>query len=324
MVTDSRVDIAVCILTYNSGTLVETAVRSVLSQTSAGRIGVLLMDNASTAEHRRVLEALEDEESVVVEVLPENVGYARGNNYAIVSAWLRWRPKFTIIMNPDVELKDTETLAALSKALEGLGEDAVAIQPRVLPQGVGRLNGAYVVQVRCIPRWVDLAVSESILLRSLLRKTYSRFICRGLKLRDAVVEVEVLSGAFMMCRTRAFIELGMFDPRTFLYCEEYCLAQRMKMAGKVAYILGDRAVYHRQGTSTKLSMRTASWAAFGARIESSLFYLRVYTDALWWQLQVVRMCMYLGYLIRVGLAGLLRLGHWVGILEGGSAGIAGS
>lgn len=62
--------------------------------------------------------------------------------------------------------------------------------------------------------------------------------------------VEVLSGAFMMMRTKLAHELGGFDERFFMYAEDIDLSRHIIEKGFKNYYLGNVTITHLKGEST--------------------------------------------------------------------------
>jgi hypothetical protein len=66
---------------------------------------------------------------------------------------------------------------------------------------------------------------------------------------DTIYDVESMSGAFMFCRTDVLRELGGFDPRYFMYFEDFDLTRRFQEHGF-------RTVYYPYVTITHLWERS--------------------------------------------------------------------
>ena len=52
------------------------------------------------------------------------------------------------------------------------------------------------------------------------------------------MNVPALSGCFLLCRTGALQEAGLFDERFFLYCEDIDLTRRMHRVGNTLFYPG--------------------------------------------------------------------------------------
>ncbi|MEK6320009.1 MAG: glycosyltransferase, partial [Burkholderia gladioli] len=77
------------------------------------------------------------------------------------------------------------------------------------------------------------------------------------EMRDRINETEfvweppIISGCFMLFRTDLLRQLGGFDPRYFLYFEDYDLSVRAGRLASIAYVPTVRIVHHGGGASRK-------------------------------------------------------------------------
>jgi len=69
--------------------------------------------------------------------------------------------------------------------------------------------------------------------------------------RDVVWDPPIVSGCFMMFRTSVLKQLAGFDPRYFLYFEDYDLSLRTHAVARVAYVPNVRVLHHGGGASRK-------------------------------------------------------------------------
>lgn len=68
---------------------------------------------------------------------------------------------------------------------------------------------------------------------------------------DIVWDPPIVSGCFMLFRTEVLKKLGGFDPRYFLYFEDYDLSLRTHDVARVAYVPSVRVIHHGGGASRK-------------------------------------------------------------------------
>jgi GT2 family glycosyltransferase len=62
----------------------------------------------------------------------------------------------------------------------------------------------------------------------------------------------------MLARTALFVKLGGFDPRFFMYFEDYDLSLRMGREAAVAYVPQARIVHH-GGEAARKGWRHVAW-----------------------------------------------------------------
>ena len=178
-----------------------------------------------------------------------NLGYGRANNLVLG----RLASGFHLVMNPDVELE----AGALEAALAALQEhpDYGLVAPAVYGE-----DGARQYLCRRYPSlWV-------LFLRGFapgfLRRRFARAV-DAYEMRDVIGEhvvpgVPLASGCFMLFRTALFERLGGFDPRFFLYFEDYDLSLRAGREATVAYVPQARIVHH-GGKAARKGWRHVGW-----------------------------------------------------------------
>jgi GT2 family glycosyltransferase len=178
-----------------------------------------------------------------------NVGYGRANNLVLD----RLASDFHLVMNPDVELQP----GALHTALQ-----AFAAHPEaglVAPDVRGEDGERQFLCKRYPSVWV-------LFLRGFAPRALRRRFARALddyEMRDVIERQEVASvplasGCFMLLRTALFRRLGGFDPRFFLYFEDYDLSLRVGREARVTYVPGARIVHH-GGEAARKGPRHVAW-----------------------------------------------------------------
>ncbi|PRF36597.1 glycosyl transferase [Burkholderia multivorans] len=172
-----------------------------------------------------------------------NVGYGRGHNLAIERA----DSHFHLVLNPDV-LSQPD---ALSSAIELMRRhaDVGLVVPEVRdPQGEPQFL------CRRYPNVFDL------LLRGFAPQAIKRVFRRRLdryEMHDAygaageVWDPTIVSGCFMFYRSCILRALGGFDPRYFLYFEDYDLSLRTAKIARIVYSPQVRIVHFGGGAARK-------------------------------------------------------------------------
>ena len=184
-----------------------------------------------------------------------NVGYGRANNLVLD----RLRSDVHLVMNPDVELHDD----ALTEGLEALRAhpDVGLVAPDVAGDDGERqyLCKRYPsALVLCLRGFAPRPV------RSLFAARLDRYEMRDV-MRDRFREdVQLASGCFMLLRTALFRSLNGFDPRFFMYFEDYDLSMRLAREAKIGYAPRMRIVHH-GGDASRKGWRHVAWFAGSAR-----------------------------------------------------------
>ncbi|GBH27245.1 glycosyltransferase family 2 protein [Burkholderia vietnamiensis] len=212
---------------------------------SAGRsVELLLVDNGGLGDVRVMIDSLR-EHGIDCRVLTGhgNVGYGRGHNLAIRQTTGR----FHLILNPDIDL-DVHALANGCEFFD-TNPDTGLVAP-----WIGHDAGDQQYLCRRYPSVLDLLVRGFLPVR--MRRWFAgrlaRYEMRDLiNDHDVVWDPPIISGCFMLFRTDVLKKLGGFDPRYFLYFEDYDLSVRAHDVARVAYVPSVRVIHHGGGASRK-------------------------------------------------------------------------
>ncbi len=174
-----------------------------------------------------------------------NVGYGVAHNLMLHGTGADYQ----LVMNPDVELAPD----ALARAIRWLD-----IHPEVgaVAPAITRPDGSHDYLCRRYPSVLDLFVRG--FLPAPLRRPFAKRLARY-ELRDRidpssaepVVGIPLLSGCCMLARRQAIDATGGFDPRFFLYFEDYDWSMRLARVAENAYLPMMRAVHHGGGAARK-------------------------------------------------------------------------
>lgn len=264
--------LSVALVTYRTeasmlARTLDSLARAVQEARAAGLMDechVSVIDNGPEGERARTADVLRawPPETGAIELLQGhgNVGYGRANNLVLE----RLRSDVHLILNPDVEIAAHALAAALRALIEhpevGLVAPAVFDERGERQYLCKRFPSAWVLFLRGFaPR----------ALRERFRRTLAEY-----EMRDAIGErflagVPLASGCFMLVRTELFRRLGGFDPRFFLYFEDYDLSLRIGREASIAYVPEARIVHH-GGEASRKGWRHVAWFVRSA----SRFYAR--------------------------------------------------
>ncbi|BAO76734.1 A-D-GlcNAc-diphosphoryl polyprenol, A-3-L-rhamnosyl transferase WbbL [Winogradskyella sp. PG-2] len=168
----------------------------------------------------------------------ENLGFSKGNNIGVTEA----KGEYICILNPDtVVAEDT-----FNKLIEFAGEQQnLGIVGCQLIDGKGKFLPE---SKRNIPK-------PEIALKKLLGNDKA-YYANQLKV-DAIGEVKVLVGAFMLIKRDVYNVVGGFDEDYFMYGEDIDLSYKILKAGYNNMYYGKATVVHFKGEST---LRDANYA----------------------------------------------------------------
>lgn len=148
-----------------------------------------------------------------------NIGYGRGNNLAISSI----NSDFHLVLNPDVFLAEDNIFNALDHMqnkpqLDALAADAFDSENNRLFLAK-RQPSVIVLLARAV---------NSTLLNKILKKQLDKYEYRDLIPSAAgSLDIELMSGCYMLIRTPVLKSIHGFDERYFLYFEDFDLSRRL-------------------------------------------------------------------------------------------------
>ena len=172
----------------------------------------------------------------------KNIGYGQAHNLAINKC----ETKYHLILNPDVILHPDTLKLGLNYLEENKTVSVIAPKVRNETEEQQHLCKRY-------PSLFDLFVRGIGI--SKLHKIYSRRLARY-ESRDKTknnqpVNVELISGCFMLCRGEYLKKCGGFDKRYFLYFEDFDLSLKLAKYGFVHYLPTMKIIHYGGNASRK-------------------------------------------------------------------------
>ena len=231
------VDLVIIILNYNSSLDTIKLVKEILNNTDIApfKMKIVVVDNNSTDDsYNRLKMELREFKEVVVLKNNQNCGYACGNNLGARYAIEKFRPKYLMIVNPDVRLP-REFIPNMIKSLE-------------VDQSLGMVTGIMILDGRVefssiawkLPKRFDDVFLNSILLKLIYNPIKYSQLDKQSRYFPNIFYVDVIPGSCFVIRSDLFEKIGYFDEATFLYAEERILARKIKDYGlKVGISISD-------------------------------------------------------------------------------------
>ena len=213
----------------NAPSMVRDAAESFLNTDCS--VALTVVDNSPTDALCAAFDGL----TLAYHFSGENAGYGRAHNRAIFSA----EPsRCHLVINPDI-LIPPGTVRTLLRFMDG-HPDVGMVCPRVL-----NADGTDQYLNKRDPNVLDLFIRRFVpnALHPLVKRRLDRYEMRDVGY-DQACDVEAMSGAFMLCRTRVLKEVSGFDPRYFLYFEDFDLSRKFRLAGYRTVYCPDASVTH--------------------------------------------------------------------------------
>jgi GT2 family glycosyltransferase len=186
-----------------------------------------------------------------------NIGFGRAHNIAIQRSTQRFR--YHLLCNPDITVLDG-TVGKLIAFMEANPQVGVCMPKLLNPDGSMQ---------HCCRR---SPLMQDYLSQLLLPNTWGSARRNSLEMRshdyNAPMDVQCLSGCFMLFRSDILKALGGFDENFFLYFEDFDLSARAQRLARNKYV-PEAVVVHERQSAHRRSLRLK--AAFAA---SALRYFR--------------------------------------------------
>lgn len=240
-------DVSVIIVNYNGQELLDDCLESVigpsLQHSSELEVEAIVVDNASTDDSLEHLQRKwgEAQPSVRVIALPENRGFAAGNNAGFVEC----AGTYVLLLNSDARMLPgaLERMIAYAKDHPHCGQ----IGPKLL-----NTDGSLQRSVRGFPSIWNLA-TEYLYLRRLFPQS-RRFndFYKGWFDHSTVLDNDgFLMGACLLVPRSALLKVGAMDESYFMFNEETDWAWRFLRAGLNVTFIPDAECTHLGGGSTR-------------------------------------------------------------------------
>ncbi len=228
---------SIIIINFNGGELLTECVKLALETTLP--VEVLVGDNDSHDGSIIYLRKTISDTRLKITENGKNLGFATANNRLIPQA----SGEFLLFLNPDC-LMPAGTLEHMIGIMEQ--------RPDVGMAGclIRNLDGSEQPGCRRKIPTPFCTMARSIGLDYILGNRHFMEQCtppHQTPLPDGPVEVEALSGAFMLVRRKALEEIGLWDEGYFLHCEDLDLCMRFHLSGWKIIFVPDVSVVHAKG-----------------------------------------------------------------------------
>lgn len=227
--------LGIIVLNYNGAGLTRRCVESVLEHTpEALDYSVLVVDNGSQPDDRDALASLESEPRVQVVHSRTNLGFGGGHLFGLQFV----EADYYLFLNSDCRFLD-DAAGALVAFMDD--HPSAGLASALSFDTEGHFQCTY----HPAPNLPELLLGRA----AMRRFQPGRYPDRR-RAPEQAIQTEVVTGATLFVRGRAFDELGGFDPFFFLYCEEEDLALRMRKAGFEVWVVPEARIEHAGRGST--------------------------------------------------------------------------
>ncbi len=292
--------VATVIVNYNAGSWLLKSVKSALQDTLI--TAVYVVDNASNDDSLDMLkeyvaqhastDGIDAEKLNIVENA-HNLGFGKANNQALLKLLERKEFEFVLLLNPDCELSPN----VLSSMLPYFQK-----HPKLGMASCVINNSDGTIQSTCrrnFPTPWTAFLRMSQLQCFGVGKQYD-FDLGAKPLPQSFVDVEAISGAFMLVRMTAVKEVGLFDEAYFMHCEDLDWCKRFAQKGWRVGFVPEVSVLHDKGVSSKARPIGVLWNLHQGML---IFFDKFYRDQYSMMFRtLVRIGIYISFLGRAGMS----------------------
>lgn len=254
-------NIGLVIVNYNDSDNTIKLVKSVLKYKSIKRI-VVVDNNSYTSEVNKLKKI--DDKKVTIILNDGNYGYAYALN--IGAKYINETVDNAIIClsNTDISIGNENVLISMAKLMN---DDVKCVMPKV------KENGGFKYGWQLTSPFQDLVANIPLINRA-FRRDIINYPDDYFKKNNCV---DVIYGCFFMVEGRTLKDIDYFDDKTFLYYEEYILAQKLKAQGKMSVV--DTSVYVEHKHNAVIGSNVNLRDKYKIYKKSQLYYEKVYNKA---------------------------------------------
>lgn len=169
----------------------------------------------------------------------KNLGYGAAHNIAIRKS-IEQNIPYHLVINPDISFDPSilEKIEDFMNNNSGIGH----LMPKVYYP-----NGEIQYLCKLLPTPVDL-IFRRFLPKKMTIKQTEKFELKKSGY-DKTIDVPYLSGCFMLLRTKALEEVGLFDERFFMYPEDIDLTRRIHKKYRTVFYPDVQIIHHHAQSS---------------------------------------------------------------------------
>jgi N-acetylglucosaminyl-diphospho-decaprenol L-rhamnosyltransferase len=246
------VDLAIITVSYNTRDLLAECLASTLTGLERSGLSgeVWVVDNASVDGSADMVRERFPEIQLVAH--DRNLGFAAGNNLALRAMGLgrstqpdqEKEPRHILFLNPDTRVLG-DALGSMVLFLDSC--PAAGAAGARLIHGDGSFQHSAFAFPGLAQILLDFFPLHHRLVDSRLNGRYPRRLYEA----GQPFPVDHPLGAALMVRSETLAQVGGFDERFFMYCEEIDLCHRIKNAGWAIYCVPEAEIVHLVGQSTR-------------------------------------------------------------------------
>ena len=291
---------SIVIVNYNAGSLLTSCVAAVINQVQQ----VIIVDNASTdTSLDHLLNRFPTSDNLKLIRQNHNSGFATACNIGLTAT----TTPYILFLNPDCVLT-ADVLPHLLQVLKSNSQIGMVGGRLINPDGTEQGGGR-----RAMPTpWRSLVRALGLYrLEKYWPRVFFDFHLHQQPLPDKPIEVEAISGAFMLVQGKAIDDVGNWDKNYFLHCEDLDWCMRFRQKGWQIIFVPDVQILHYQGTCSRARPIFVAWHKHKGMLRFyNKFFRKQYPHVLMWLVT-------LGIWLRFGVISIIytarRIYQWLPI-----------
>jgi len=237
----TEIDVSVVIVNYNTKTITENCIRSIIANTKDLRYEIILVDNASIDNS---VELFEKRKDITFIKSPTNLGFGKANNLGVSHAI----GKFVFLLNSDTVLIEN----SIKNLFEFYKEKQEVLKIGVLGCLLIDVNGEINGYGENFPD-VKSEIFQNLKRLPLVQKLIPNRRKSDDSKKEPFFNVDYVIGADMFLEKEIFEKYGGFDPMYFMYYEESDLQLKMARNGLKNYVVTTTKIIHLEDASNKIN-----------------------------------------------------------------------
>jgi len=228
-------NISVVILTYNSEKHIGKCIQSLLCESNRIK-EVIVVDNYS---QDKTIEIVKKSKNTILISNKVNLGFAKGTNVGIKKS----KGDKILVLNPDTVIS-TGSIGKLLNCQTRLNADIVGGK---LLKNNGSIHNSFVRKPDLLTGIFDFTNLRKIIPFDFFHKQHYYL---HEKYPNKGIEVDAVSGAYMLVNREVFESIGLFDENFFMYLEDIDFCVRAKQSGLKVVFCPKSVILHEGGASS--------------------------------------------------------------------------
>ena len=242
------IDLTIIIVSYNTIDLLKKCINAIEKYEKKVKKIIIVDNNSSDGTLEYLSKFIKQKSRYQLVSLKKNKGFAAGNNVGLKKA----KTKYSLLLNSDTEFKSS----ILEDMVSWMDEnDSIGVSSCKLVYSSGKVQGTggYFPNLLNVFTWMtiqDLPFVDNIIKPFHPHKEKSAN--KNDKFYESKRELDWVTGAFFLIRSKMLKEIGYIDEDYFMYTEEVDLCYRANQKSwKVMYNPKWEIIHHGGSSSTK-------------------------------------------------------------------------